>query len=62
MNDLNLIDPSISQLNETAVANILLLYGDLKRRKSQKSKILYIYIYIYIYIINFYIFIQILKI
>ena len=30
MNDLNLIDPTISQLNETALANIL-LYGDSKK-------------------------------
>ena len=30
MNDLNLIDPTISQLNETALAN-LLLYGDSKK-------------------------------
>ena len=39
MNDLNLIDPSISQLNETALANIL-LYGDSKKSISQNSKIL----------------------
>ena len=39
MNDLNLIDPSISQLNETALANIL-LYGDSKKSIAQNSKIL----------------------
>ena len=39
MNDLNLIDPTISQLNETALANIL-LYGDSKKRTSENSKIL----------------------
>ena len=39
MNDLNLIDPSSSQLNETALANIL-LYGDSKKSISQNSKIL----------------------
>ena len=33
MNDLNLIDSTISQLNETALANIL-LYGDSKKSKS----------------------------
>ena len=53
MNDLNPIDPTISQLNETALVNIL-LYGDLKKSTSQNSQILqstniYIYIYIYIY-------------
>ena len=37
MNDLNLID-SISQLNETALANIL-LYGDSKKSTSENSKI-----------------------
>ena len=37
MNDLNLIDPSISQLNETSSANIL-LYGDWKKSTSQNSK------------------------
>ena len=39
MNDLNLIDPAISQLNETALANIL-LYGDSKKSTSENSKIL----------------------
>ena len=39
MNDLNLIDPTISQLNETALANIL-LYGDSKKSTSENSKIL----------------------
>ena len=48
MNDVNLIDPSMSQLNETAFANIL-LYGDSKKSTSQYSKILqstikYIYV------------------
>ena len=38
MNDLNLIDPTISQLNETALANIL-LYGDSRKSKSENSKI-----------------------
>ena len=38
MNDLNLIDPTISQLNETALANIL-LYGDSKKSTSENSKI-----------------------
>ena len=37
INNLNLIDPSISQLNETALANIL-LYGDFKKSTSQNSK------------------------
>ena len=47
MNDLNPIDPTISQLNETALVNIL-LYGDLKKSTSQNSQILQstnIYIY-----------------
>ena len=39
MNDLNLIDPAISQLNETALANIL-LYGDSNESTSENSKIL----------------------
>ena len=39
MNDLNLIDPIISQLNETTLANIL-LYGDSKKSTSENSKIL----------------------
>ena len=39
MNDLNLIDPTISQLNEIALANIL-LYGDSKKSASENSKIL----------------------
>ena len=39
MNDLNLIDPTISQLNETALANIL-LYCDSKKSTSENSKIL----------------------
>ena len=38
INDLNLIDPTISQLNETALANIL-LYGDSRKSKSENSKI-----------------------
>ena len=38
MNDLNLIDPIISQLNETALANIL-LYGDSKKSTPENSKI-----------------------
>ena len=37
MNDLNLIDPTVSQLNETAFGNIL-LYGDSKKSKSENSK------------------------
>ena len=37
MNDLNLIDSFISQLNETALANIL-LYGDSKKSTSENSK------------------------
>ena len=48
MNDLNLIDPAISQLNITALAKIL-YYGDSKKSTSENSKILqstirYIYI------------------
>ena len=39
VNDLNLIDSTISQLNETAFANIL-LYGDSKKSTSENSKIL----------------------
>ena len=39
MNDLNLIHPTISQLNETALANIL-LYSDSKKSTSENSKIL----------------------
>ena len=39
MNDLNLIDPTISQLNETALANIL-LYGDSKKSTSENREIL----------------------
>ena len=39
MNDLNLIDPTISQLNESALSNIL-LYGDSKKSASENSKIL----------------------
>ena len=42
MNDLNLIDstiPTISQLNETALANIL-LYSDSKKSTPENSKIL----------------------
>ena len=38
MNDLNLIDPTISQSNDTALANIL-LYGDSKKSASENSKI-----------------------
>ena len=37
MSNLNLIDPTISQLNETALANIL-LYGDSKKSTSKNSK------------------------
>ena len=37
MNDLNPIDPTISQLNETALVNIL-LYGNSKIRISENSK------------------------
>ena len=57
MNDLNLIDSTSSQLNEKALANIL-LYGDSKKSTSENSKnlqntIRYIFatIYIYIYIL-----------
>ena len=39
MNGLNLIDLTISQLNESALANIL-LYGDSKKSASESSKIL----------------------
>ena len=39
LNDLNLIDPTMSQLNETALANIL-LYGDSNKSTSDNSKIL----------------------
>ena len=39
MNDLYLIGPSISRLNETALANIL-LYGDWTKSTSENSKIL----------------------
>ena len=39
LNDLNLIDPSISQLSETALANIL-LYGDSKKSTSENNKLL----------------------
>ena len=39
MNELNLIDHTISQLNETALADIL-LYGDSKKSTSENSKIL----------------------
>ena len=39
INDLNLIDPTISQLNESALANIL-LYGDSKKSTSENSKIM----------------------
>ena len=39
MNDFNLIDPTISQLNETALTNIL-LYGDSKKSTSENRKIL----------------------
>ena len=39
MNDLNLIDSTIFQLNETALANIL-LYCDSKKSTSENSKIL----------------------
>ena len=62
MNDLNLINPSISQLNKTTLANIL-LYSDSRKSTSANSKILqstiryiiicdlciYIFVYIYIY-------------
>ena len=39
MNDLNLIDPTISHLNETALVNIL-LYGDSKKNTLENSKLL----------------------
>ena len=39
MNDLNLIKPTISQLNKTALANILLC-GDSKKSTSENNKIL----------------------
>ena len=39
MNDLNLMDPNISHLNETALTNIL-LYGYSKKSTSENSKIL----------------------
>ena len=39
MNDLNLIDPTISQLNETPFTNIL-LYDDSKKSTSENSKTL----------------------
>ena len=39
MNDLNPIDATISQLNETALANVLLC-GDSKKSTSENSKIL----------------------
>ena len=39
INDLNLIDPSISQFNETTLANIQ-IYDDSKNSISQNSKIL----------------------
>ena len=39
MNDLNLNNPSISHLNETAPTNIL-LHGDSKKSASENSKIL----------------------
>ena len=39
MDDLNLIDPAISQLNEIALADIL-LYGDSKKSTSENRKIL----------------------
>ena len=37
-NDLNVIDPTISQLNETSLSNII-LYGDSKKSTSVNSKI-----------------------
>ena len=37
MNDLNLIDPTISQLNETALENIL-LYGESKKVHHRIAK------------------------
>ena len=39
MNDLNLIGPTISQLNKTALANIL-LYDESKKSTLENSKIL----------------------
>ena len=39
MNDVNLIKPFIFQLNETALANIV-LYGDSKKITSENSKML----------------------
>ena len=39
MNDHNRIDPTLSQLNEAALANIL-LYVDSKKSTSENSKIL----------------------
>ena len=39
MNDPNLIGPTISQLNETALANIL-LYDESKKSTSENSTIL----------------------
>ena len=39
MNGLNLIDPTLSQSSETALANIL-LYGDSKKSTSENGKIL----------------------
>ena len=39
MNDLNLIEPTISQLNESAFANIL-LYGDSMKSASENGNIL----------------------
>ena len=39
MDDLNLTDPTISQLNEAALANIL-LDGDSKKSTSENIKIL----------------------
>ena len=39
MNDLNLIDPTLSQSSETALANIL-FYGDSKKSTSENGKIL----------------------
>ena len=48
MNDLlYLIDPTISQLNKTALANIL-LYGDSKKSTSENSKNFAEYYQIYI--------------
>ena len=42
MNDLILTDPSISKLNETALANVL-LYSDSKKSTSQNSTIKYVF-------------------